>query len=371
MDARMQLGLLQTEVDLWQLRRQPSLAEENALDYERLRAWSMVTAVGRFVRRLAGVVVVGTCLASLIAAPDTVTFRGMCDASAGVALDPVFFVAANDEDNVLRIYSREDPGRPSVVVNLNKFLRLSKGSRETDIEGGAWLEGKIYWITSHGRNAEGKPAANRRRFFATTVRRVGGWPVIEPFGRPCTTLLDQLAADSRMAGYALTEAARRAPKAPGALNIEGLCTTPDGALLIGFRNPIPGGLALLVPVLNAAVVVAGQPARFGDPIQLDLDGLGIRDLLWRDGRYLVIAGAHDGAGAMRLYEWDGGGAAPRWLRTTDFGDTTPEALLAFPGDDLGRLLFLSDDGTWPVGCTECKKLKDSNLKHFRALSLIP
>lgn len=242
----------------------------------------MVTPVGRFVHWLAGVVLAGTCLASLIAAPDTVTYRGMCDASAGVPLDPVFFVAANDEDNVLRIYSREDPGRPSVVVNLNKFLRLSKGSRETDIEGGAWIEGRIYWITSHGRNAEGKPAANRRRFFATTVRRAAGSPVI-----------------------------------------------------------------------------------------VDLDGLGIRDLLWRDGRYLVIAGAHDGAGAMRLYEWDGTAAAPRWLQAADFGDTTPEALLAFPGDDLGRLLVLSDDGTWPVGCTECKKLKDSNLKQFRALLLIP
>jgi hypothetical protein len=34
---------------------------------------------------------------------------------------------------------------------------------------------------------------------------------------------------------------------PGGLNIEGLAATPDGQLLIGFRNPLSEGKALLLP----------------------------------------------------------------------------------------------------------------------------
>jgi len=240
-------------------------------------------------------------MTSLVAAADpvargVVTYRGMCDASAGVALDTGCFVVANDEDNLLRLYSREYPGSPYAVINLTRFLRLSKGSRETDIEGGAWLDGRIYWITSHGRNAEGRPAANRRRFFATTVRRVGPFPGLAPVGQPCSTLIEDLASDPRMADFALAAAATLPPKDPGALNIEGLCPTPEGGLLIGFRNPVPQGRALLVPLLNPAGIVCGERAQFGDPIRLDLDGLGVRDLLWHGDRYLLIAGAYHGGG---------------------------------------------------------------------------
>ena len=46
------------------------------------------------------------------ASPRMVTFNGACDASAAVALDANTFVVADDEDNILRIYSLEKPGMP-------------------------------------------------------------------------------------------------------------------------------------------------------------------------------------------------------------------------------------------------------------------
>jgi len=313
---------------------------------------------------------------ALAAAPPAgnslVTYQGMCDASAGVALNDEWFVVANDEDNVLRLYSRLAPGGPQATLKLARFLRLTRGKRETDLEGGAWLGDRIYWITSHGCDAAGQPAANRRRFFATSVRWAGTTPALQFVGTPCSTLLEQLAADLRLAPFGLAAAATHAPKDPGALNIEGLCATPDGHLLIGFRNPVPHGQALLVPLLNPAEVVAGAPARFSDPLQLDLGGLGIRDLLWLNHRYLLIAGAYHGGGEMRLYEWAGDVTPARWIPSADFGDTTPEALLVFPGDAAAdRLTLLSDDGTRLIGCTECKRLKSARLRQFRALSLTP
>lgn len=65
-----------------------------------------------------------------------------------------------------------------------------------------------------------------------------------------------------------------------------------GVLFIGFRNPIPGGRALIAPLSNAAelVVEAGATARFGEPLLLDVGGQGIRSLSrWR-GSYLIVAG---------------------------------------------------------------------------------
>jgi hypothetical protein len=62
-------------------------------------------------------------------------------------------------------------------------------------------------------------------------------------------------------------------------NISPLAATPDEKLLIGFRNPIPGGRALLLPLQNPIEVVREwKPVQFGTPIELDLKGLGIRVL---------------------------------------------------------------------------------------------
>src|SRR4029077_2770349 len=103
---------------------------------------------------------------------------------------------------------------------------------------------------------------NRRRLFATRLRVAGERLTIERVGKPYKHLIRDLDADDRYASFHLKEAAKKEPKAEGALSIEGLAATPDGELLIGFRNPIPEGKALVARLKNPREVIAGQAARF-------------------------------------------------------------------------------------------------------------
>src|ERR1043165_7727785 len=119
-------------------------------------------------------------------------------------------------------------------------------------------------------------------------------------GKPYERLLDDLLRDPKLGPFNLAAASQREPKARGALNIEGLSATPDGHLLIGFRNPIPGGKALLLPMLTPDAVIHGQAAKFGEPILLDLQGLGIRDMAFWAGQYAIIAGSYDGKGQSHV-----------------------------------------------------------------------
>ncbi|MGZ8900249.1 MAG: DUF3616 domain-containing protein, partial [Limisphaerales bacterium] len=168
----------------------------------------------------------------------------MCSASAGVALSTDVFVAADDESNRLRIYSRAKPGVPINKLELGSFLQIGKGNAETDLEGAAQVGEMVYWITSHARNRDGEARPARQRFFAT---KISGreQPRLETTGQAYGNLLRDLMAEPRFREFGLAEAAGKAPNKKGALNIEGLCARPDGSLLIAFRNPIPGKKALL------------------------------------------------------------------------------------------------------------------------------
>lgn len=307
-----------------------------------------------------------------VARPDAVRprqFAGMCDASAAVALDHEYFAAADDELSVLRIYSRWGGQRAVAAVDVAPFLGLSRRD-EIDLEGAARLGDRIYWISSHGRNAAGEEQPSRRRLFATTGLVTNGVIEVRPVGRPYAGLLSALVGHPALAGFNLAEAARRKPKSPGGLSIEGLCATPEGHLLIGFRNPIPDGKALVVPLLNPGPVIDGQePARLGHPILLDLQGLGIRSLSHSPGRYWIVAGSFDGGQRSRVFHWRGGAEVPQPLDFPETAELNPEGMTFFHGPEGSELWMVSDDGTMMVNGVECKKLKDPRLKRFRAVGI--
>ena len=295
--------------------------------------------------------------------------RGMCDASAVVMAGPEHFLVADDEDNILRLYSRTQDGPPLESMDLSSFLHVDPRSPEVDLEGAAPLGDRVYWISSHGRNRNGKDRLNRRRFFATTLTRTNNATVIQPVGQAYEHLLEDLLRDPRLRPFDLAAAAQRAPKFKDALNIEGLCATPEGCLWIGFRNPVPRGKALLVPLLNPAELVAGKPARFGAPLLLDLGGLGVRSLARAGERYLIIAGSYDGNGPSYLFEWNGNQDKPRRLPHAGLAGLNPEAIESFTLNGAEHLLVVSDDGTLQIGGEECKSVKDPDLKYFRATTL--
>lgn len=199
--------------------------------------------------------------------PTTAVFFGMCDASAA-AIDEERFVVADDEDNILRVYARSG-GHALSELDVSEFLENQgkKKAKEADLEAATQIGDQVFWITSHGRNSKGKDKPERQRLFATKVRVNGDAVEITPVGQPYNSLLDDLIADEKLARYHLDEAAALAPKAAGGLNIEGLAATPEGYLLIGFRNPLPGGKTLIVPLLNPTEVVTGNQAKLGAPIR--------------------------------------------------------------------------------------------------------
>ncbi|HEY2950970.1 MAG TPA: DUF3616 domain-containing protein [Verrucomicrobiae bacterium] len=293
-------------------------------------------------------------------------YFGMCDASAGVALATNLFAVANDEDNVVRTYRTDRTNGPVQTADLSSFLRVDRKWPETDLEGAAWLGDWIFWIGSHGCNRDGEFRESRHRLFATRLEKTGATLRLAPVGRPYPNLVNDLARDPRLVSFHLAAASRRAPKAPGALNIEGLCATSATNLLIGFRNPVPQGRALLVPLLNPFEVVAGRPANFGDPILLDLGGQGIRDLGYWQGKYVIIAGSYDGAGHSHLFFWKGGAAQPKKAEGVHLKGINPEAVVVYPGN-LEAFQLLSDDGTMLFNGVDCKKLASPLQRHFRSV----
>jgi hypothetical protein len=295
----------------------------------------------------------------------------MCDASAAVSLTADLFAVANDEDNTLRVYHRKPGGLPAHSFDMTAFLRIGKKSPEADIEGSAVIGDNVFWITSHGRNAKGKDAPNRERFFATRFTVTGGTVRMAPVGKPYPSLLDDLVRESRLARFNLAAASQRAPKEPGALNVEGLTSTPDNTLLIGFRNPIPQGKALLVPLLNANEVILGQRARFGDAIQLDLGGQGIRSIGRDKENYLIIAGSFGSDGESRAYTWKGGADAPALMAGVRFPGLNPEGLAYSNERGQTDFFILSDDGTLKINGEDCKRVKNPAFRQFRGYALVP
>ncbi len=291
-------------------------------------------------------------------------FRGIADASAGVAIDASIFVTAGDETNRLCIYDSNLPGSlPVAEANLAEFLNIDPAQPESDFEGATWFNDRIFWITSHGRNRNGKYWYSRYQFFATTITSGPQGLNITVDGNYTHLAQDLIEYDS-LYNLGLADAIgvladgridpneipQLAPKDRG-LNIEGLCTTAEGdGMFIGFRNPRPKidgrKMALLIKLNNPEeVVLDGAEPDFDPPLLLDLDGYGIRSIEYspRLGEYLLVAGSHKGGSEeplQILYRYDM--VAGTLTAVREFPILTPEGMFELPGSD--EVFLLSDDG---------------------------
>lgn len=295
----------------------------------------------------------------------TIVFEGACDPSGAVPLDGRTFAVADDEDNILRIYDADKGGPPIRTIDLGAHLELEDRDDESDLEGATRIDDLAFWITSHARKKSGKLDEARRLFFASRLPLSG--TAIEIVGEPYRDLHAALIAAPQLADLELAAAARLPPDQIGGFNIEGLTATPSGALLVGFRNPVPAGLALIVPIENPTDIPWGAQPKLGEPIRLDLRGLGVRGLSRWHGQYLIVAGPI-ADGPTAVFSWRGPGHPPR-LILDDLDGLNPEAF--FTPEDRDQILLLSDDGTVEIGGRECKRLKDPAQKRFRALRVRP
>jgi len=303
--------------------------------------------------------------AALQAQASPEVYRGLCDASAAVALDAKHFVVANDENNTLAIYQR---GQPEAVATLPLADFLDSGDKESDLEGAALVGKRIYWISSHGRNKNAKERPERYRFFATDIDTSKNPPALKPVPKRYEKLLDDLVKADALKAFNLKDAAKLAPEAPGGLNIEGLAALPDGRLLIGFRNPIPNGKALLVPLENPDELLEGKAAKFGEPVLLALRNRGVRSIERVGSEFLIVAGPTADKGTFSLYHWSGKSSdAPKLAQGLDFADLRPEALFDIGG---GQVQVLSDDGGIETGGVACKDRKPAE-QAFRSITVKP
>ncbi|MFZ0035675.1 MAG: DUF3616 domain-containing protein [Sedimentisphaerales bacterium] len=335
-------------------------------------------------------------------AQETLTYYGMSDASAAVAVGDEMFIVADDEDNILRVYKTNQSSLPVFSYDLTPFLGIEPGYPEADIEGATMLGDTVYWITSHGRNRDGKMRPNRYRFFAVKVEFQNQNISIHPVGFPCRTLIHSLIKAENMRHLGLDQATRfdakkltkqqlknLAPNENG-LNIEALCASADGnTIYIGFRNPRPDSKAIVVPLNNPRQVIEKQqPPIFADPLLWDLKGFGIRSMEYSPFHktYFIVAGPHNGRPAeFALYRWSGRrDESPLFVQQIQSGFSA-EALVPFKNSD--KLLLLSDDGTLVIDvsdASECmqgrlrddgkclnKYLANPAKKHFRAIWLQP
>jgi len=251
-------------------------------------------------------------------------FKGVCDASAAVAIGSTHLLVAEDENDALLLYAT---GNPTAVktFDFSSLLRIDI-DRESDIEGAARIGNRIYWITSHGRNGKGKIRANRYQLFATDISNSQPTTLELDWVGSYRKLIDDVlnihsweSPDSNVTTVAISllreatllhdkKEKQLAPKKDG-LNIEALAALPSHqGLLIGLRNPLFQNRALVLHLKNPDLLFAGNgaKARFGEPRFIDLDGLGLRSMAYHPAtkKLLIIAGGKKSGGSFKLFEWD-------------------------------------------------------------------
>lgn len=318
---------------------------------------------------------------------------GLPDASAAISVDNTYMIVANDETNVLYLFNKNHSGQPirSFDFNQMNILGLTDSSggkwKEVDVEGGVRSinhPNLIYWIGSMSNNSSYFTKPNRNRLFAITISGKGAATQISNAGH-YSRLREKLIAWGDAHGYDFLRSAAvgKNPKLVDGFNIEGMVFAPDNSTMyIGFRAPlVPIGRrtkAVIAPIENFENwfnngAAHDNPA-IGDPIELDLAGRGIRDVIQLpNGKYVIIAGSSDIELRPAVYSWTGHPTdVPVEINSFTVAGLNVEAVL--PVYDAGRfslnkLQVLTDNGNDILyGDTVIvKNIPEYNFKKFSSI----
>ncbi|WP_426145854.1 DUF3616 domain-containing protein [Polaromonas sp. DSR2-3-2] len=203
--------------------------------------------------------------------------------------------------------------------------------------------GYLYAITSHSREDDGNKKKGRDQLARF---RIEADRVVDP------VVVGGLKGSLVAAHPVLAAAAEiQDVKTSGGLNIEALEITPDRQrLLIGFRSPLQGRLAIIASVENPAAIFEADaaPQVSGTLQTLDLDGQGIRGMSYIAPLkgYLVISGPVSREGTFGLWFWSGQSDAPARRVTVPglpgFGNAEGICLAVMEG--VPKIVIVSDDG---------------------------
>ena len=296
---------------------------------------------------------------------------GASDGSTALAVDDNYMWVADDEDQVIRLFDRNQSGRPVFSMDFASDLGSDD---EIDLEASFRNGDALYWMGSH-TNAE------RSAIFKTTQIGLGANAGLS-FNGVYRDLRQDLMAWDNNDGHGLgTDYLGFSTS----LEIEGLAADPNnpaGALL-GFRGPLVNGKALVIPVENLQAIVSMNPvansAVFGVPIELDLAGHSIRSIDCNENGCLIVAGPAGRVIDFSLYTWSGNAADAPELRAADLSTLTAAGNIEgivdvpdspFQGTDGDNLVvqFLIDTGTFDYynDGSEAKDLPNNEWKKFRS-----
>ncbi len=355
--------------------------------------------------------------ASAASATPTKTFfhTNSSDASGASAVDSNYMFVADDETNVIRLYSRSNSGKELYSLDVESAVGASS---ECDLEGSSasvkFNPGKrIYWIGSLGNNKSGALKPDRNKVIATEVSGDSSNATlsVKSYSNQFRNALISW-GNTQGWNFTASSADGMIPKRIDGFNIEGLSITTGGdTAYIGFRAPcVPvKGItptasnrkyAIIAPVNNFETILNGNgnvntAPLTGEPILFDLDGLGIRSIeRVGNGNYLIVAGLYTGGGSPAVYLWDGivpanPGKTPitvtspvsklvklnlaslqSLVQTSADGalEGHPEAMIVDAVGNVLNISLISDDGTLDYynDGTEAKDLDDDEFKKFRS-----
>ncbi len=239
---------------------------------------------------------------------------------------------------------KSTPLGPGWFQSGNPFWKLN------DLEGLALDNlGYLYAVTSHSRDDDGDEKKSREKL----VRfRIEGERVVAP------VVVDELKPALVAAHPLLAAAAQLADvKSGGGLNIEALEISPDRQrLLLGFRSPLHGSLAIIASVENPATMFEADAApQVSSTLQLlDLGGQGIRAMSFFASLngYLIVSGpASRAREAFGLWFWSGQpNASARRVTVAGLPDFEhAEGLCPAVIDGAPKIVIACDNGTRKEG----------------------
>ncbi len=290
----------------------------------------------------------------------------MADASAAIAIDNQFMFVADDEKNQIGLFNRFQSGAPIYTYKYENFLNLEDGEegnyKEIDCEAAVrspFDSNKIYWLGSMSNGGKSDKVEKNRNCLFCTKTLGSNENATLTFNGSVKTLRKDILKWGDHYGYELSKAgeAGQNPKALDGFNIEGMCFAPNHTTLyIGCRAPLVPTKnktkALIIPVLNFEKWFNnGNPVstlKIDEPIELDLHGKGIRDMIQlHDGSYVIIAGMSNEQNNSELYQWSGlPNEIPILLSTNNLNTINPEAIVEVLNNDDTKKEFqlISDNG---------------------------
>ena len=293
---------------------------------------------------------------------------GTSDGSTAITTGTDYMWVADDENQIIRLYSTTNSGSPLKEINFNNDLGSSS---EIDLEGSYRNGNNIYWMGSHTETS-------RSVIFGTVETENGIQSTLAYTGK-YTNLRNDLISWDNNNGHG------KGAKHYGletTLEIEGFSIDPNniGGALLALRAPLVEGKALLIPITNLETIITeGGSANFGSPIELDLESHSFRSIDCNEFGCVIIGGPVSNVTDFRLFTWNGNPEEKAELRAVDLMSRqllgSYEGIAGIPsepftgtnGDNL-EIQLLVDMGTFNFynDGSEAKALPHAEWKKFKS-----